>query len=140
MHFKQKIAEGFHAQGFMHFLGATLQKVEEGYVEIEVPFKKEISQQHGLFHGGVVATLADNASGFAANTLMNENEQPLTIEFKINLIAKASGSTLIAKGRVLRNGRRIKVCQSEVFCINNGKSYQCAVALVSIIATEENLK
>lgn len=119
----------------MHHIGARLGKVEPGYVEIILPYKPELTQQHGYFHGGIVATLADNAGGFAGFSLMSEDEQPLSMEFKINLINKAEGDALIARAKVLKNGRRIKVCQVDIFCVKNDAEYQCAVALVSVIAT-----
>ncbi len=59
--------------------------------EILLPFQESLTQQHGFFHGGVIATLADNAGGFAAYSQMVEDEQPLSVEFKINLLAKAVG-------------------------------------------------
>lgn len=135
---EQRVKQGFNAQGFMHFIGATLQKVDSGYVEIMLPYKPELTQQHGLFHGGVVATLADNAAGFAAYSMMSPQEQPLSIEFKINLFSKAKGNTLIARAKVLKNGKTIKVCQSDLFCISEDGEYPCATALVSVIAIEEN--
>ena len=134
-----RVKESFYAQNFMGFIGAELEKVEPGSVEISLSFQSGLTQQHGLFHGGVVATIADNASGFAAFSLMSEDEQPLSIEFKVNLLSKAEGERLVAKGRVLKNGRRIKVCQTDVYCYRDGQEFQCAVALVSVIATKEKL-
>lgn len=119
----------------MHHIGARLTKVEDGFVEIELPFRKELTQQHGLFHGGVVATLADNAAGFAGFSLMSENEEPLSTEFKVNLLSKGMGEKLIARARILKNGRRIKVGQTEVFAVNGEEETLCAVALVSVMAT-----
>jgi uncharacterized protein (TIGR00369 family) len=119
----------------MGFIGARLDKVAEGSCEIILPYRDELTQQHGFFHGGIVATLADNAGGFAAYTMMSEDEQPLSIEFKVNLLSKAVGEALIARARVLKNGRRIKVCQAEVFCRTAEKETMCAAALVSVIAT-----
>ncbi len=137
--FKDRVKKGFEAQSFMKLLGAKIPVIEEGYVEIEVPFKDELLQQHGFFHGGVVATLADNAGGFAGNTLMDESEQPLSIEFKINLLNPAKGDRLIAKARVIKNGRRIKVCEVNVYGVNDEGEKHCAVAIVSVIATGQNL-
>ena len=68
--------------------------------------------------------------------MMSEDEQPLSVEFKINLLSKAVGDGLIARATVLKNGRRIKVCQAEVFCVTADKETLCAAALVSAIATK----
>lgn len=136
---RKLVQAGFDGQPFMRFLNAQLTSLGDGLVEITVPYRKELTQQHGLFHGGVIATLADNVAGFAAYSLMSPDEQPLSIEFKINLISKAEGIHLVARGKVLKNGKRIKVCQAEVFCQKNNEEYMCAIALVSVIATKEKL-
>jgi len=88
---RKLVQAGFDGQPFMRFLNAQLTSLGDGLVEITVPYRKELTQQHGLFHGGVIATLADNVAGFAAYSLMSPDEQPLSIEFKINLISKAEG-------------------------------------------------
>ena len=80
--------------------------------------------------------MADNAGGFAAYSLMAEDEQPLSVEFKINFLAKAVGEGLVARARVLKDGRRIKVSRAEVFCKTADEEILCAIALVSVIATK----
>ena len=115
MNIKTKVQKGFDSQAFMHLIGAKLTDVKEGFCEITVPYKESLTQNHKLFHGGLVGTLADNASGFAAYSVMKGNEQPLTAEYKINLIAKASGKRLIAQGKVIKAGRNLKVCESKVY-------------------------
>ncbi len=124
----------------MGHIGAQLTSITPGNCEIALDFKPYLTQQHGLFHGGVTATLADTASGFAAYSLMADDEQPLTVEFKINLLSKGQGDRLVARAKVVKNGRRIKVCQSEVFVLENDKETLCAIALVSIIATPKTEK
>ena len=79
-----KIKKGFSNQNFMTTLGAKIKESDPGKCTIILPFHSKLTQQHGLFHGGTIASIADNAAGFAAYSLMMENYQPLTIEFKIN--------------------------------------------------------
>ena len=52
----------------MATLGAQLTAVSPGHVEMRLPYRPELSQQHGYFHGGVIGTMADNAGGYC--TLM----------------------------------------------------------------------
>ena len=40
-----------------------------GYTEIHLPYKPEVTQQHGYIHGGVVGMIADSAAGYSAATL-----------------------------------------------------------------------
>ncbi len=139
MDFQEKVRKGFYEQSFMSFLGAEITNIEAGFVQIELPFNKNLLQQHGFYHGGVVATLADNAGGFAGNTLMSEDEQPLSIEFKVNLLNPAKGEKLVAKAKVIKNGKRIKVCEVNIYGILEGNELHCAVAIVSVIATKQEL-
>jgi len=136
---RDRVTKGFKNQNFMGFLGAELNKVEPGFVEISLSYLDTLTQQHGFFHGGVVATLADNVGGFAGYSMMSDDEQPLSIEFKINLMTKAEGELLIARGKVIKNGRRIKVCQADVYALSNGVETLCATALVSVYATKEEI-
>ncbi len=98
----------------MSLLDAKLTAVEPGGCTIELPFRPELSQQHGFFHGGVVGTLADNACGYASFTLAPADASILTVEYKLNLMAPAAGDLLIARGRVLRPGRTLVVAQADV--------------------------
>ena len=124
--FQVRIKKSFHAQGLMGHLGAGLVSVSPGTCEIELPFSDAVSQQHGFFHGGVIGTIADTAGGYAAFTLMDADDGILTVEYKINMMAPASGELLIGRGQVLRPGRTLTVSQAEVSVVKNGKETVCA--------------
>ena len=83
--FEAKVRSSFAGQGLMEHLGATMTRVEPGFVEIEAPFRDELSQQQGFFHGGGTTALVDSACGYAALTLMSADSEVLTIELKVNL-------------------------------------------------------
>ena len=89
-----KIKKGFSKQNFMATLGAKIRESEPGTCTIVLPFHSKLTQQHGLFHGGTIDAIADNAAGFAAYSLMIDDYQPLTIEFKINSIASFAKALL----------------------------------------------
>lgn len=125
--FERRIRDSFARQGIMPHLGAELTLVQPGSCDIRLPFNENLSQQHGYFHGGVVATIADSAAGYAGFTLMPKDSGVLTVEFKINLVAPAEGSYLIARGYVLRPGRTLTVTQAEVFAFRHGSERTCAV-------------
>ncbi|HUR24679.1 MAG TPA: PaaI family thioesterase [Candidatus Thermoplasmatota archaeon] len=111
----------------MAHLGARLEKVEPGLVEISLPFRRELSQQHGYFHAGVVTTIADSAAGYAAFSLMPAGSSVLSVEFKVNLLAPANGQRLLARGKVIRSGRTITVCSMEVDVEKDGARTPCMV-------------
>lgn len=78
--FAERVRAGFDRQNFMHTLGAHVTAVEPGFVEIRLTYDTALCQQHGYLHGGVIGTLADNAAGYAAFSLMSERDSVLTVE------------------------------------------------------------
>jgi len=116
-----RVRASFEKQKIMRLLGATLTDVQRGQVEITLPFREELTQQHGFLHAGVVTTILDSACGYAALSVMPEGAGVLSIEFKVNLLAPAKGNTFMARGRVVRAGRTIVVCSGEVVALQNGK-------------------
>src|SRR5947199_2410592 len=107
--FEARTRESFARQGAMAYIGAVLEKVEPGRVEISLAFRPELSQQHGFFHAGIVSTIADSAGGYAGFTLFPAEAGVLTVEFKINLLSAADGERAIAMGEVIRSGRTLTV-------------------------------
>ena len=131
--FREKTTASFHRQGFMQHLGAELSELEPGRCEIQIPFQESLTQQHGFFHAGVQATAADNAAGYAAFTLMAASSSILSVEFKINLLSPASGEMLIARAEVVKHGRTLTVCRSEVYVVNEVAEKHCATAQVTLM-------
>jgi uncharacterized protein (TIGR00369 family) len=111
----QRIRQSFDRQGFMRTLGATLESVESGSVTIACGFEDRLTQQHGLLHGGVLATLADVACGYAALSVMPADREVLTVEFKINFLKPAKTDRVIAVGQVVQDGRTLTMCEGTVF-------------------------
>ena len=118
----------------MAFLGAVLEKVEPGRVEISLPFRPELSQQHGFFHAGIISTIADSAGGYAGFTLFPEDAGVLTVEFKVNLLAAADGERAIAVGEVIRSGRTLTVCRLDAYVEKGGKRVHCATGQQTLMA------
>jgi uncharacterized protein (TIGR00369 family) len=121
-------------QQVMATIGATLTRVVPGEVEIRLPYRADLTQQHGFMHAGIIATIADSACGYAAFTLMPADAAVLSIEFKINMVAPARGESFIARARVIRAGRSITVCQAEVHAVQ-GENEVLVAALTATIMT-----
>jgi uncharacterized protein (TIGR00369 family) len=129
----QRVRDSFARQNFMTFIGARICSLSAGSCEIELPFRLELGQQHGYFHGGLVGTLADNASGYAAFTLIPLDATVLTVEFKINLLAPGLGDRLIGRSKVVKAGRTLSVCHADVLADRQGQQTLCATALVTLM-------
>ncbi|HEX3270355.1 MAG TPA: PaaI family thioesterase [Ktedonobacterales bacterium] len=112
--YAERVRASFGRQRAMTFLGAQLRLVEPGRTEIALPYRQELSQQHGFIHAGIVTAIADSACGYAALSLMPPGVGVLTIEFKVNLLNPASGARLVARGQVVKPGRALMVCTGDV--------------------------
>ena len=132
--FERRTRASFAKQGVMGLLGAVLEKVEPGRVEISLAFRPELSQQHGFFHAGIISTIADSAGGYAGFTLFAPGSGVLTVEFKVNLLAAADGERAIAVGQVLRSGRTLTVCHIDAFVEKQGTRVHCATGLQTLMA------
>jgi len=135
--FEALVRESFSKQAAMSTLGASLGRVEPGRVEIDLPYRADLTQQHGFLHAGVVTAVLDSSCGYAAFTLMPAGSGVLSIEFKVNLLAPAKGERLIARGRVVRAGRTITVCQADGVMLSDGEETIVATMLATIMTVRE---
>lgn len=130
------VRKSFGQQGFMRTLGAQLVSIEPGRCVLAADFGDGLSQQHGFFHAGVAGALADSACGYAAFSLAPPNRTVLAVEYKLNLIAPADGTRLIARAEVLKPGRTLHVCRADVFVQSGASETLCATSLSTIIVLE----
>jgi uncharacterized protein (TIGR00369 family) len=122
-----------NSQGFMRLVGAHVEAVEPGRVTLSLDRRDELLQQHGLFHGGVIAFLVDNATGAAASTMLRgEHQSVLTAEYKLNFLAPGEGARLSCVAEVVKPGRRLSVVEARVHAHVGDKTKLVAVALASI--------
>jgi uncharacterized protein (TIGR00369 family) len=136
--FEERVRASFGEQQVMGLIGATLGRVAPGEVEIELSFRPDLTQQDGFLHAGIVATILDSACGYAAHTLLPAGVGVLTVEYKINLLAPASGALFRARGRVERSGRTLTVCTGEVIALQeDGQERTVAVMLSTLMAISE---
>jgi len=102
----------------MKLIGAELTRVEPGVVEIALPHRADLSQQHGYLHAGIVTTIADSACGYAAYSLMPPNSEVLSVEFKVNLLRPAKGDRFVASAEVVKSGKTLTVVRADVFAFD----------------------
>jgi uncharacterized protein (TIGR00369 family) len=100
-HFAERVAASFQRQTVMATLGAQLRHVTPGAVEIALPYRADLCQQHGFMHAGMLTTVVDSACGYAALSLMPPAVGVLTVEFKVNFFAPAAGEQFIVRGKAL---------------------------------------
>jgi uncharacterized protein (TIGR00369 family) len=128
--FERKVRESFARQAAMATLGARIVRVAPGEVDLGLPFRADLTQQHGFLHGGVITAVLDSACGYAALSLMPAGTAVLTVELKVNLVSPARGERFLARGRVVRPGRTLMVCAGEVVVEGPGADAGRTVALL----------
>lgn len=127
------IRQSFARSGFMTGMDARIVTLEPGRCVLEMPFSDRVTQQHGFFHGGAAAALADTAGGYAAMTMVPGGNDVLTLEYKINFLRPALGELIVAEGVVLRAGRNVTVTRVDVFSCEGTDRVLCAVLQQSIV-------
>ena len=135
--FEARVRGSFARQRVMQAIGASLTRVSPGEVEIVLPFREDLTQQHGFLHAGIVSTIADSACGYAAYSLMPADAAVLTVEYKVNFLSPAQGDRMIARARVTQPGRTVTVCTCEVFAVKNAKERIVATMLGTIITVRD---
>lgn len=135
--YEAKLRASFSRMRVMELIGARLGRIEPGLVEIELPFREDLMQQHGFFHAGMSSTIADTAGGYASFTLNPEDTSVLTVEFKLNLLAPAEGDRLVAAGRVIKPGRTLTICDLEVTAFKEGRPKLVAKGLQTMMCVKD---
>lgn len=127
--FKSRVKESFAKQRVMRLIDARLALVEPGVVEIELPYREDLTQQDGFIHAGIVTTILDSACGYAAYSLMPSGSGVLSVEYKVNLLAPAKADVIKVRAEVKRAGKTLTVCVADAFA---GEKV-CATMLATMI-------
>src|SRR5918996_4556626 len=112
--FAEEIRQSFGKQTIMGLIGAELSRVEAGIIEITLPYRADLAQQHGYLHAGIVTTIADSACGYAAYSLMPPKSEVLSVEFKVNLLRPAKAEMFLATAEVIKSGKTLTVVRADV--------------------------
>jgi len=131
--YEARVRESFARQAAMRTVGARLLRVAPGEVDIELPFRQDLTQQHGYLHAGVLTAVTDSACGYAAMSLSPPGGEVLSIEFKINMLSPAVGERFVARARVVRAGRNVTVCAGDAFALREGGEKLVATMLATMM-------
>src|SRR5687768_12207469 len=133
--FAEEVKKSFAAQSIMQLIGAELTLVEPGVVEISLPYRKDLTQQDGYLHAGIITTIADSAAGYAAFSIMPAGSGVLSVEFKVNLLRPAQVERFLARAEVLKPGKTLTVVRADVFGIQEAERTLIATMLGTMFRT-----
>jgi uncharacterized protein (TIGR00369 family) len=112
--FKNRILHKMSENHFMQFIDFKLDQLEAGCVTGHLNAQKHHLQQNNFLHGGVIATLADLAAGFAAFSLVNPQQTVVTSDLKIAYLNPGIGQQFQVKGWVIKSGQKLIFGEAEI--------------------------
>jgi uncharacterized protein (TIGR00369 family) len=128
-----RVRASFDRQKAMQLIGACMTSIAPGACTIEVPCRDDLTQQHGYIHAGIVSMIVDSAGGYAGFTLFPADASVLTVEYKLNLVAPATGERLVAEASVVKPGRTLVITRGEVYAERAGARTLCAIMQQTLI-------
>jgi acyl-CoA thioesterase len=116
----RRIQKAIGTVPFARFLGIELDDISPGTATLGLTVRKELRQNHGVVHGGAIASLIDTATAFAIISLLAPKEKVTTVDLTISYLRPLTAGRITAVAKVVRGGRRLFVVSAEVFD-ENGK-------------------
>ena len=96
------------------FLGARLEHVAPGEVDVSLQVETRHLNLAGTLHGGLIATLADTATGLALRTTLDTGTTSLTSSLSVTFLRPGHPGEVTAKGRVVKRGTRFGYAEADV--------------------------
>jgi uncharacterized protein (TIGR00369 family) len=130
------LAAAVSARGFSAAAGFRIVEVKTGYAELAMARRDDLVQFFGHFHGGVITALADQAAGIAVTSGLPKGRIGVTVEIKVNFLAPADGSEIVARAKTLKMTGSIGVATVEVFSLKDSAETLCAFATATMRALD----
>jgi len=111
---KRRIQKAVKSVPYARLLGFELDEVSPGAATLGLKIRKDLMQNHGVVHGGAIASLIDTATAFAIIPLLNPEERVTTVDLTISYLRPITKGRVTALARVVRAGRRLFVVSAEV--------------------------
>lgn len=100
---------------FAKLLGIEVDSVEPGRAVLSMKLRDDLMRNHGIAHGGAIATLIDSAMAIAIMAQLAENEQTVTVDLTIHYLRPISEGTAKASARIVRAGKKVITVSAELF-------------------------
>ncbi|MFM9924939.1 PaaI family thioesterase [Variovorax sp. H27-G14] len=121
--------------GFNRWAGFEVTSATKGEAELRMDFRKEdMGQYAGFLHAGLIGALLDTVSGFAAATVAG---RVLASHFSVNCISPAVGRTFVARGRVVKAGRKQVFATAELYAQGEGDALKLVATGNAILVPVE---
>ena len=111
---RRRVHEALKTVPFAKLIGIELEHVEPGMAVMSLEIRDDLKQNHGVVHGGAIASLIDTATAFAIILLLAGDERATTIDLAVNYLRPLTNGRATATARVLRAGRRVVAVSADV--------------------------
>jgi uncharacterized protein (TIGR00369 family) len=109
------VQELVHASPYPALIGLRIAELEIDSCRIELELRRDHMQPFGIVHGGVLATLIDTATFWAAFMRLPEDAGLVNVDLKLNYLKAVTKGRLRADGECLRAGRQISYTVASVY-------------------------
>ncbi|HSJ51005.1 MAG TPA: PaaI family thioesterase [Actinomycetota bacterium] len=100
---------------FHEWVGIHLDRLDRGEVDLSLDVRRDHMNLMGSLHGGVIASLADAATGIAVHAALDEGWTHATTSLHLTFLAPGRlGDHVVARGRVVKRGRRFGYAEADV--------------------------
>ncbi|MBN2638069.1 MAG: PaaI family thioesterase [Bacteroidales bacterium] len=99
-------------------LGVEINELKEGYTKVCVPFQENFvgDFRRKLWHGGILASIADTTGGLVALSLARKQDQVNTVDMRIDYLYGAKeGEAIYGEGTLVKSGKRIILADVKLF-------------------------
>lgn len=131
---RDRIEAVFTSAPFVRDLGIEFLGCGPGWCEARLELLGRHEQQAGFAHAGVQTTLADHTAGAAAMTMVGEDRDVLSVEFKVNMLRPAVGHALRCRAEVLRTGQTLTVVEAWVYA-TDGEEEKMTLKMTATMIT-----
>ena len=118
-------------RGFAQELGIEPEDARDGAARLRFTATERHLNQAGTLHGGVLATLVDNAMGLAVQTTTGDGDVPATSQLTITYLRPGTPGELTVTAHVRTRGEHLTVCDADVE--QDGRALVHAVATFALL-------
>lgn len=98
-----------------NYLGMQLSFSKDGNAQIDLPYNPHLNHALGAIHGGVYATMLDNAGWFTAAAKLEKLSWVATSDLSVRFLESVKQTSLKANGQIIKKGKRLIITEMHLF-------------------------
>ncbi|MBI5088992.1 MAG: PaaI family thioesterase [Actinobacteria bacterium] len=119
---------------FVNLVGLVVEEVRTDYCRMRMPFRDSLNQAAGIVHGGAIASLLDSVVVPVVGSAYGREARYSTVDMHVQFMSALVGEDAVAEGWVVKRGRSLVFCESEVVAAVSGKTVARSVLTYHVSA------